>query len=134
MTQFGRHLRSLWHLEPDGDFPQSRLVRRMPEGGAGRAVGFREEMERQPDVFFRREVSPRAPTTPCARPPSGLARFVGTTGERIAFVTNATEAVNTVLRAVELKAGRRNSRSRLRLQRGAAGGGDDLPADMARGS
>src|SRR5262249_53671136 len=34
-----------------------------------------------------------------------LARFVGTEGERIAFVTNATEAVNTVLRAVELEPG-----------------------------
>ena len=66
----------------------------------------REEMERAPDVFFRRNVSPRNPDNDLRRTAERLGRFAGTTGERIAFVSNATEAVNTVLRSMPFAAGR----------------------------
>ncbi len=62
-------------------------------------------MERQPDSFFRYTVSPRAMNNELRVAAERLARFVGTDGERIAFVTNATEAVNTVLRVVKVDAG-----------------------------
>jgi isopenicillin-N epimerase len=62
-------------------------------------------MERQPDAFFRYAVSPRVMNNELRVAAERLGRFVGTDGERIAFVTNATEAVNTVLRSLRLDAG-----------------------------
>jgi isopenicillin-N epimerase len=62
-------------------------------------------MERQPDEFFRWMVSPREMNNELRLAATRLGRFVGTTGERIAFVVNATEAVNTVLRSVKFSAG-----------------------------
>lgn len=105
MSKFGRHLRPLWHLEPEGIFLNHGSFGACPKEVLAAQSALRERMERQPDVFFRRNVSPRNPDNDLRKAADRLGRFVGTTGERIAFVSNATEAVNTVLRAVELTAG-----------------------------
>lgn len=105
MSTFGRQLRPLWHLEPEGTFLNHGSFGACPKAVLAAQSAWRERMERQPDVFFRRTVSPRNPDNDLRKAAERVGRFVGTTGERIAFVSNATEAVNTVLRAVELNPG-----------------------------
>jgi isopenicillin-N epimerase len=105
MTTFGRHLRPLWHLEPDGAFLNHGSFGACPKDVLAAQSAIREEMERQPDSFFRYKVSPRVPDNAVRAAAARLGPFVGTTGERIAFVGNATEAVNTVLDTVSLKPG-----------------------------
>ena len=60
----------------------------------------REEMEREPVRFLWREIEQRIDA---AR--SVLARFLGADADDVAFVTNATGAVNAVVRSLELQAG-----------------------------
>lgn len=105
MTTFGRHLRPLWHLAADGTFLNHGSFGACPKEVLAYQARLREEMERAPDVFFRRNVSPRNPDNDLRRTAERLGRFAGTTGERIAFVSNATEAVNTVLRSMPFAAG-----------------------------
>ncbi len=105
MTQFGRQLRSLWHLEPEGTFLNHGSFGACPKDVLAEQARWRLLMERQPDWFFRHTVSPRAMNNELRVAAERLGRFVGTDGERIAFVTNATEAVNTVLRSLRLQAG-----------------------------
>jgi isopenicillin-N epimerase len=102
---FGRHLRPLWHLEPDGTFLNHGSFGACPKDVLAAQSAIREEMERQPDSFFRYKVSPRVADNAVRTAAARLGPFVGTTGERIAFVTNATEAVNTVLETVSFKPG-----------------------------
>ena len=105
MTAFGRQLRPLWHLEPEATFLNHGSFGACPKAVLAVQSALREEMERQPDAFFRRRVFPTSPDNAVRPAAARLARFVGTTDERIVFVTNATEAVNIVLRAAELSAG-----------------------------
>lgn len=105
MTTFGRHLRPLWHLQADGTFLNHGSFGACPKEVLAAQTAIREEMERQPDSFFRYKASPRVADNAVRAAAARLGAFVGTTGERIAFVTNATEAVNTVLDTVALKAG-----------------------------
>ncbi len=105
MKKFGRHLRPLWHLDPDGTFLNHGSFGACPKEVLAAQAAWREEMERQPDQFFRRKVFPEGPDNAVRAAAGRLAPFVGTEGERVAFVTNATEAVNTVLHAVDLKPG-----------------------------
>jgi isopenicillin-N epimerase len=105
MDKFGRQLRSLWHLEPDATFLNHGSFGACPKEVLAAQSAIREGMERQPDVFFRRIASPRVANSHVRQAADRLGRFVGTTGERIAFVANATEAVNTVLRAAALEGG-----------------------------
>jgi isopenicillin-N epimerase len=60
----------------------------------------RAELERNPVRFLWREIEGRIDT---AR--TELARFLGADAEDLAFVTNATTAVNSVLRSLDLKPG-----------------------------
>jgi len=102
---FGRSLLPLWHLDPAGTFLNHGSFGACPREVLAVQNAVREEMERQPDQFFRRKGRPVSPDNAVRPAAALLARFVGTTGDRIAFVTNATEAVNTVLRAVEFEPG-----------------------------
>lgn len=105
MQTFGKHLRPLWHLDEDGTFLNHGSFGACPKDVLAEQTRWRLLMERQPDSFFRYTVSPRAMNNELRVAAERLARFVGTDGERIAFVTNATEAVNTVLRVVKVDAG-----------------------------
>ncbi|NOT39761.1 MAG: aminotransferase class V-fold PLP-dependent enzyme [Alphaproteobacteria bacterium] len=105
MQTFGRHLRSHWHLDDEGTFLNHGSFGACPKDVLAEQSRWRLLMERQPDSFFRYTVSPRLMNNELRVAAERLGRFVGTECERIAFVTNATEAVNTVLRSLRLKAG-----------------------------
>lgn len=105
MTSFGRHLRSHWHLDDEGTFLNHGSFGACPKDVLAEQARWRLLMERQPDTFFRHTVSPRVMNNELRVAAARLGRFVGASGERIAFVTNATEAVNTVLRSLRLNAG-----------------------------
>lgn len=105
MSTFGRHLRPLWHLDEDGTFLNHGSFGACPKDVLSEQSRWRGLMERQPDSFFRYMVSPRVMDNELRRAAERLGGFVGTEGERIAFVVNATEATNTVLRAVAFKPG-----------------------------
>lgn len=102
---FGRSLLPLWHLEPGGTFLNHGSFGACPRNVLAAQSAIREEMERQPDQFFRRKGRPVSPENAVRPAAERVARFVGTTGERVAFVTNATEAVTTVLRAMVFEPG-----------------------------
>lgn len=104
MSKFGKHLRPLWHLDPEGTFLNHGSFGACPKSVLAAQAKWRETMELQPDQFFRRTVSPLNPDNLLRQGAKRLARFMGTTGDKIAFVSNPTEAVNTVLRAIPLKA------------------------------
>lgn len=104
MSKFGRHLRPLWHLEADGTFLNHGSFGACPKSVLAAQSAWRETMERQPDQFFRRTVSPLNPDNALRQGAKRLAAFMGTSGDKVAFVANPTEAVNTVLKAFPLKA------------------------------
>lgn len=105
MSKFGRHLRPLWHLDADGVFLNHGSFGACPKEVLAAQAHWRETMERQPDQFFRRTVSPLNPHNMLRRAADRLAAFMGTSGSHVAFVANPTEAVNTVLKAMALKSG-----------------------------
>jgi isopenicillin-N epimerase len=105
MNMFGRQLRPLWHLDPEGTFLNHGSFGACPKDVLAEQARWRGIMERQPDEFFRKLVSPRVMLNELRIAAERLGRFVDTDGERIAFVVNATEAVNTVLRAVTFEPG-----------------------------
>ena len=105
MSKFGKHLRPLWNLEADGTFLNHGSFGACPKEVLAAQANWRETMERQPDQFFRRTVSPLNHNNMLRQGAARLARFMGTSGDKVAFVNNPTEAVNTVLKAFPLKAG-----------------------------
>lgn len=105
MTSFGRSLRPLWHLAPDGVFLNHGSFGACPKPVLEAQSRWRETMERQPDQFFRRTVSALNPDNALRQAAARLAAVIGTRADRVAFVSNPTEAVNTVLRAFPVQAG-----------------------------
>jgi isopenicillin-N epimerase len=105
MPQFGRSLRPLWHLEPDGVFLNHGSFGACPKAVLAAQARWRETMERQPDVFFRQTTSALNPDNALRQAARRLGQFVGASGDHIAFVSNLTEAVSSVLRALPLQAG-----------------------------
>ncbi|MEQ1755468.1 MAG: aminotransferase class V-fold PLP-dependent enzyme [Micropepsaceae bacterium] len=105
MSKFGKHLRPLWHLEGDGTFLNHGSFGACPKEVLAAQSNWRETMERQPDQFFRRTVSPLNHNNMLRQGADRLAKFMGTSGDKVAFVSNPTEAVNTVLKAFPLSAG-----------------------------
>lgn len=105
MSKFGKHLRPLWHLDEHGTFLNHGSFGACPKSVLAQQAQWRETMERQPDQFFRRTVSPLNTNNMLRQGASRLAKFIGTNGDKIAFVANPTEAVNTVLKAFPLQSG-----------------------------
>ena len=105
MRDFGRFLLPLWHLDPEGTFLNHGSFGACPRRVLEAQSAVRQEMERQPDQFFRRKAMPESEHNALRPAAERLGRFVATSGERIAFVVNATDAVNTVLRAADLSSG-----------------------------
>jgi isopenicillin-N epimerase len=69
-----------------------------------------EEIERHPARFMIRELMSLGLSAPPAAPrlraaADRVARFLGTSGDGLAFVDNATSGINAVLRSIELAAG-----------------------------
>lgn len=105
MVTFGRSLRPLWHLAPEGVFLNHGSFGACPKAVLDAQTRWRETMERQPDVFFRRTTSALNPDNGLRQAAARLGQFIGARGDHIAFVSNLTEAVSTVLRGMPLSAG-----------------------------
>ncbi|MFN9779548.1 MAG: aminotransferase class V-fold PLP-dependent enzyme [Alphaproteobacteria bacterium] len=105
MVTFGRSLRPLWHLAPEGVFLNHGSFGACPKAVLDAQTRWRETMERQPDVFFRRTTSALNPDNGLRQAAARLGQFIGARGDHIAFGSNLTEAVSTVLRGMPLRAG-----------------------------
>ena len=105
MVTFGRSLRPLWHLAPEGVFLNHGSFGACPKVVLDAQTRWRETMECQPDVFFRRTTSALNPDNGLRQAAARLGQFIGARGDHIAFVSNLTEAVSTVLRGMPLSAG-----------------------------
>ncbi len=93
-------LRSHWLLEDGLVFLNHGSFGACPRVVVEEQSRLRAEMERNPVRFLWREVEERLDAARTA-----LARFVGADAEELAFVPNATTAVNSVLRSLELQPG-----------------------------
>lgn len=100
MLGFGRVLRKQFRLEDEVDFLNHGSFGAAPDEVLEAAVRWRDQMEANPDHFLR-DVLPPA-LRGAARE---LGRFIGARGEDVAFVENATSAVNAVLRSLDFKPG-----------------------------
>ena len=93
-------LRAHWLLEDGLTFLNHGSFGACPKAVMEEQSRLRAEMERNPVRFLWREIEGRLDA---AR--ADIARFLGADTDDIAFVTNATTAVNAVLRSIELKPG-----------------------------
>lgn len=99
-TPPGHGLRPLWHLEPTCHFLNHGSFGATPKRVLEVQDGWRLQMEQQP-VRFMGEVLPGALRSAA----TGLAEFLGTQGERLAFVENTTSGINAILRSFPWKPG-----------------------------
>ncbi len=98
--QTGHALRPLWHLQADCHFLNHGSFGATPRHVLAAQDGWRLQIERQP-VHFMGAQLPQA--LRCAR--ARLAEFVGTAQQRLAFVENASDGVNAVLRSYPWRSG-----------------------------
>ncbi len=90
----------LWALDPSITFLNHGSFGATPRSILEAQQRFRQQLEREPVRFFVRELPEMATEARAA-----LARFVGAQADDLAFVHNATSAVNTVLRSLEFGPG-----------------------------
>src|SRR5437588_901785 len=100
MRQFGRAFRRHFQLEAGVDFLNHGSFGAAPTEVLDAAARWREKMEANPDRFLR-DVLPPALRNAARE----LGRFMGADGEDLAFVENATSAINAVLRSLDFKPG-----------------------------
>src|SRR5438105_15894790 len=100
MSDFGRALRGQFLLEPGVDFLNHGSFGAAPVEVLDAASRWRDEMEVNPDHFLR-DVLPGA----LRYAANEVGRFTGARGEDLAFVENATNAINAVLRSLDFKPG-----------------------------
>lgn len=100
MSQFGRVQRQKFRLEPGVDFLNHGSFGTAPLEVLDAAAHWRDQMEANPDHFLR-DVLPSALRN-AAR---DLGHFLHADGNDLAFVENATSAVNAVLRSLDFKPG-----------------------------
>jgi isopenicillin-N epimerase len=93
-------MKHLFALEPDVIFLNHGSFGACPKSVLEEQQRLRERLEAEPVRFLMREYEP---LLDAAR--EALGRFVGCSGDDLAFVTNATTAVNTVLRSLEFSSG-----------------------------
>ena len=103
-SAFGRTLRPAWDLDPGGIFLNHGSFGACPRTVLAEQARWRARMESQPDRFFRDEVNPERPGALRAAA-ERLAGYVGTSGERLAFVENASSGVQAALNGVALGPG-----------------------------
>lgn len=100
MPQFGRAIRQQFRLEPGVDFLNHGSFGAAPLEVLDAASRWRDQMEANPDHFLR-DVLPGALRSAA----NDLGHFIGARGEDLAFVENATSAINAVLRSLDFKPG-----------------------------
>jgi isopenicillin-N epimerase len=97
---FGKHLRDLWLLDPGFTFVNHGSFGACPRAVLAAQTRYRTRLESQPLRFFLREYEEALGV---AR--EALSDVLGVRSGELAFVTNATTGVNTVLRGLTLRAG-----------------------------
>src|SRR5215208_4355756 len=90
-------LKTHWLLEPDITFLNHGSFGATPKPVLAAQDAFRAQMEREPVRFMVRELEPLLDETRRV-----LGDFIGADPAGIAFVPNATAAVNAVLRSLDL--------------------------------
>ena len=100
MDGFGQGLRREFRLEPGVDFINHGSFGAPPAAVLAEAERWRSRMEANPDDFLRNSL-PAALRAAAAE----LARFLQAEPADLAFVENATAAVNAVLRSLQFKRG-----------------------------
>ena len=100
MPALGAAIRGEWVLDSDWLTVNHGSYGAVPKPVLAAQQDWRRRMEAQPTRFFSR-VFPGAVREAAA----ALGAFVGAKGEDIAFVTNATEGCNAVLRSLALRPG-----------------------------
>ena len=100
MSHFGPHLRDQFLLDPDLRFLNHGSFGATPKSVLEAQTYWRGELERNPVAF----IVDRLPTLQRAAA-ERLGHFLGTSGDCIGFVENATTAVNAVIRSLDLGPG-----------------------------
>src|SRR5436190_11981198 len=88
-----------WTLDPSVTFLNHGSFGATPKVVLAKQDEFRARMEREPVLFLSRELEPLLDDVR-----RDVAGFVGASPEDLAFVSNATAAVNGVLRSLKLSA------------------------------
>src|SRR5882672_4520901 len=96
---YGKAVRGEWTLDPDWLTVNHGAFGATPRSVLESQDHWRRLLEAQPSRFMRR-VLPQALREAAAR----LGAFVGVRGEDLAFVENATEGCNAVLRSLRFSA------------------------------
>ena len=104
--------RPLWPLDPTVDFMNHGTFGATPTAVLDAQAAVRQRMEREPIAFFSRDLEGLLDEARGA-----LGTFVGADPDDLAFVDNATTAVNAVLRWLPLQCRRRAADHRPRVQR-----------------
>jgi isopenicillin-N epimerase len=97
---FGESIRHHWLLDPEFTFLNHGSFGACPRPILEAQSRYREALERQPLRFFLREYDELL-----GKAREVLAEFLGADSGSLAFVTNATTGVNTVLRGLDLSPG-----------------------------
>lgn len=92
--------RDAWRLDPSVTFLNHGSFGACPAAVLAKQSELREQLEREPVQFFVHALEPLLDDARAV-----LAEFAGADAEGIAFVPNATTAVSTVLRSLDLAAG-----------------------------
>lgn len=93
-------VRPYWELDPDITFLNHGSFGACPKPVLDVQTALRMEIEREPVRFFARALG-----TLFHEALAALARFVGANADDLAFVSNATTGVNTVLRSLSFEPG-----------------------------
>ena len=102
---FGRSMRQLFALADDAIFLNHGSFGACAKAVLAEQDRIRKEMESQPDLHFRRGVMPDAGATALRAAASDLAAFVNAGDGDVAFIENATEGIQAILRSIELGPG-----------------------------
>jgi isopenicillin-N epimerase len=95
-----RDLRRHWNLDPEVLFLNHGSFGACPEPVLKRQGEWARRLEREPVLFLHRQIEEHLDAARAA-----LAKFVGARSDDLAFVTNATAGVNTVLRSLAFAPG-----------------------------
>jgi len=93
-------LRRHWNLDPEVVFLNHGSFGACPEPVLAKQGEWMRRLEREPVLFLHREIEQHLDAARGA-----LAKFVGASSDDLAFVSNATAGVNTVLRSLKFASG-----------------------------